>query len=155
MAGGVAGEGGGELSLRVFGALCLVLCWGCAVALILFQNRFADLVRTRKKQQTIRKKRLLPITVGDPLVLRMWSGLPRRSRQITLLTAVCRSVQPIYISSRVYTPDHYGVRLDGEFLPRRRAEALARADGFESVEDMCEWFIKTHGLPFEGVLITW
>jgi len=32
---------------------------------------------------------------------------------------------------------------------------LARLDGFKSAAAMFDWFEKTHGLPFEGLLIRW
>lgn len=29
------------------------------------------------------------------------------------------------------------------------------ADGFNSFDDMLQWFFKMHGVPFAGVLIKW
>ncbi len=34
-------------------------------------------------------------------------------------------------------------------------EWFAQKDGFDSWEEMREWFKERYGLPFEGVLITW
>ena len=39
--------------------------------------------------------------------------------------------------------------------PVGQATAIAKADGFGSWEEMLDWFEKTHGLPFEGLLIRW
>jgi hypothetical protein len=34
-------------------------------------------------------------------------------------------------------------------------DKIAVADGFKDWREMVQWFSKTHGLPFEGELITW
>lgn len=105
---------------------------------ILFQDKFAELVRTRAKKQTIRlKARCKP---GDALSLRRWTGKPYRSKQETLLNCVCTRVQEI----RIY-----------EGPATETSEMLARADGFSSHAEMLAWFRKNHGLPFEGQQIEW
>ena len=56
------------------------------------------------------------------------------------------------------------MELDGRELPshiysRDQIEPtdneFAEADGFKGFMDMAEWFAKTHGLPFKGVVIEW
>ncbi len=47
-----------------------------------------------------------------------------------------------------------------EYLPwsiysRSQERKIARADGFSDMVEMAEWFKKTHGLPFYGLLIRW
>ena len=32
---------------------------------------------------------------------------------------------------------------------------IARADGFDKWGELADWFEKTHGLPFQGLLIRW
>ena len=109
---------------------------------ILFQDRFAELVRTGQKKQTIRKKaRCKP---GDELSLRKWTGKPYRSKQETLLNTKCKEVGAIRIEDG---PAPAGVLMI--------VEGWAHADGFSSFIEMQEWFRKTHGLPFEGEVITW
>jgi len=117
---------------------------------IVFQYRFADLVRAGKKTQTIRKTaRCKP---GDQLSLRRWSGRPYRSEQEILRSAVCKTVRYISIG---YKPGKWGISVLGVELSESKREAMARADGFESEREMLAWFDKTHGLPFYGELIEW
>jgi hypothetical protein len=60
---------------------------------IMFQDRFAELVRGGDKCQTIRwSARCRP---GDVLSLRRWTGKPYRSKQETLREAVCTAVSPV------------------------------------------------------------
>jgi len=104
----------------------------------LFQDKFAGLVKSGAKKQTIRlSARCKP---GDDISLRRWSGKPYRSKQETLRNAVCIRVQEL----RIY-----------EGPATETSEKLARADGFSSHADMQAWFKNTHGLPFEGCLIEW
>lgn len=105
---------------------------------ILFQDKFAELVRSGAKKQTIRRKsRCKP---GDELSLRKWSGKPYRSKQETICNSVCTRVQEV----RIY-----------EGPATETSEILARADGFSSHAEMQAWFKNTHGLPFEGQQIEW
>lgn len=105
---------------------------------ILFQDRFAELVRSRQKKQTIRKKaRCRP---GDELSLRRWTGKPYRSKQETLLNTRCAEVLCVIVDEGKTTP---------------KGEAFAKADGFESLAEMQDWFHRTHGLPFHGEIIVW
>jgi hypothetical protein len=116
---------------------------------ILFQERFAGLVRSGAKTQTIRKRaRCKP---GDVLSLRRWTGKPYRSKQEVLREAVCTGVV-----SRVEMDCKgiwVGCRLALAESPA--ADANARADGFANWKEMAEWFKDAHGLPFEGELIQW
>ncbi len=44
------------------------------------------------------------------------------------------------------------------YAAKRRLDDLfwfARKDGFDSWDEMLDFFKKLYGLPFEGVLITW
>jgi hypothetical protein len=122
---------------------------------ILFQPQFADQVEARIKRQTIRQR--ARCKAGDELSLRKWSGLPYRSKQQTLGASVtCQSVQAVTISTAPWDrSDHHRlqVEVDGQIIPD--ADAFARADGFPSAALMHEWFDRTHGLPFNGEMITW
>jgi hypothetical protein len=105
---------------------------------ILFQDRFATLVQSGQKKQTIRKK--ARCKVGDELSLRKWAGKPYRSKQETLLNTRCAEVLDVIVDEGKSEPE---------------SEAFAKADGFKSLAEMQDWFRKTHGLPFEGKLIVW
>lgn len=115
---------------------------------ILFQSRFADLVASGQKPHTIRPERKRLIHVGDTLDLRVWSGLPYRSKQRKLRVAVCTSVQPVILHNCTMWIAKAPL-LDAD------ADRLAQRDGFANRGDMFLWFEKTHGLPFCGVLIEW
>lgn len=118
---------------------------------IMFQDRFADLVRSGAKTTTIRKSNW-HIKPGKALSLRRWTGKPYRSKQEILREAVCRSVKGIHISETgcvIETIPGYS----GGFTERGHENDIARRDGFTSFPDMVDWFKKNHGLPFEGYII--
>lgn len=78
---------------------------------VLFQRRFAPLVESGAKLQTIRLPRKRTIHAGDTLSLRTWTGAPYRSKQRPLRTATCTAVRPIVIDS--YWNDDETARADG------------------------------------------
>ena len=112
-----------------------------------FQKRFADVIESGEKTQTVRSKaRCSP---GDKLQL--YTG------QRKLLDAVCIAVKPITI-------DGVSITLDGRKLCAGWSEKndylvdydcdFAKADGFEDFQAMADWF-EYAGLPFTGYLIKW
>lgn len=127
----------------------------------LFQTRFAEAVRSGVKRQTIRPlPRRLPM-VGDILSLRTWTGKPYRSKQQILRIGTIQSVKICCITHEGIarqSPDGcllqtIGVRAifdHGEW-----ADRFARDDGFADFSEMRSWFVKEHGLPFDGLIITW
>jgi uncharacterized protein YqfB (UPF0267 family) len=118
---------------------------------ILFQDRFAELVRAGTKRQTIRQSaRCQP---GDTLSLRRWTGKPYRSRQETLCQVDCAEVVPIQIEIDV--PELTMVKVGEAWLTGEQRNALAIEDGFLNWAAMHEWFHRHHGLPFYGVVIRW
>ena len=120
----------------------------------MFQERFAPLVESGQKRQTVRrlgKPHHRPPRAGEELSLRTWSGKPYRSKQRILRSPVtCAAVHPIFIG---ICHGAFDVRIDHESVPD--LDAFARADGFTCALEMREWFESTHGLPFGGRLITW
>ncbi len=112
---------------------------------ILFQPRFAPLVRSGAKLQTIRPKRKREIKPGDTLSLREWAGKPYRSKQRVLAGAACISSQRIIIKET-------GVQIEMGIADQF---GLAKSDGFDDFGEMLNWFAETHGLPFSGILIKW
>jgi hypothetical protein len=114
-----------------------------------FQKRFAPLVKTGEKRQTIRayRKDGRDPKLGDTLYL--YAGL--RTQQCRKLgEAVVREVLPFGIDAPFINVDR---KLYETSAPRIRR--IAKADGFYSVTEMIAWFEKTHGLPFVGQLIRW
>ncbi|HEX9640700.1 MAG TPA: ASCH domain-containing protein [Candidatus Krumholzibacteria bacterium] len=120
-----------------------------------FQSRFAPLVESGKKRQTIRayRKDGRDPKPGDTLYF--YTGL-RTKRCRKLGEARCESAEAFEI-------DQYGCawkqcREHPDSLEPVRAPELgwiATRDGFRSYEEMRSWFERTHGLPFEGFLIRW
>jgi len=114
----------------------------------LFKPQFAPLVLSGEKCQTIRPTPKRMPKRGDTISLRTWAGKPYRSKQRVLREAVIDWVQPIRI-----TP--HGITLDHQMLSDHQEWAFAKADGFNTPQDLLEWFNFTHGLPFEGIVIYW
>jgi hypothetical protein len=117
---------------------------------LMFQPRFAWLVEAGTKRQTIRARGVRVIRAGDLLDLREWSGLPYRSKQRRLGLAECTSVEPVFIGQYALP-----VAVAGEELCAKARKYFARADGFDSLGQMYDWFSRVHGLPFTGSLIKW
>lgn len=118
---------------------------------LMFQDRFAGKVLDGSKPHTMRKTaRCKP---GYVLSLRRWTGKPYRSKQETLRTETCLSVEPVHMEN--VRGRGFSVSIDGRSLLLSQIEDLALADGFDSYADMVSWFLHTHGLPFDGFLISW
>lgn len=117
------------------------------MALLNFQEQFANGVEFGKKSQTIRKQRKNPIKVGDTLYI--YTGL-RTKKARKLRTEKCKWVDQI----RIYC-DGIGFDQRWGLSSKRELDEFAQADGFDSFYEMARWFKKTHGLPFEGILIKW
>lgn len=111
----------------------------------MFKPRFAPIVESGEKCQTVRPMPKRLPKVGDRISLRCWTGLPYRSKQRVLREATIIGVQRCQISSQG------NVYIDGEPAPK----GFAKADGFRSHCEMVNWFRAQHGLPFDGVLIRW
>lgn len=110
-----------------------------------FQAQFVPLVESDKKNQTIRKERKNPIKVGDTLKLYAnW----RTPETMLIKEVVCVQIIPIKILET-------GIKIMGCRIGDAGRHSIAVDDGFPNFLSMCAWFDKTHGLPFEGVLIKW
>ena len=101
-----------------------------------FQERFAALVESGKKRQTIRRKaRCKP---GDKLQL--YTGMRTKACR-KIMDAICTAVYPITLPL-----------LDNPIV----TDAFAQRDGFKNSEDMQEWFHNRYKTwIFEGFLIQW
>lgn len=125
---------------------------GCALSrahfVRMFKPQFAPMVENGTKLQTVRPRPKRMPKEGDTISLRCWTGAPYRSKQRVLREAVVVGVRSIDIRE-----DCMG--LDGEGLHHYEEEEFAMADGFSSPREMREWFRKTHGLPFVGIVLYW
>jgi hypothetical protein len=114
----------------------------------MFQPRFARLVETGKKRQTVRKAPKRMPRKGDTVSLREWTGAPYRSKQRELMRATLVNVHSVEIGD-------YELTIDDQWMGAEKRERFARADGFDGWEDLQYWFEETHGLPFRGIALFW
>jgi hypothetical protein len=111
----------------------------------MFQPKFSDLVKSGIKRQTIRRIPERMPKKGDEISLRVWKGTPYRSRQQELRKSKIKEVSKVDITET-------SVIVNGYAEP---SDEFAVADGFKDFFEMTDWFKKSYGLPFEGILIKW
>lgn len=113
-----------------------------------YHRRFAADVRSGKKRQTIREMRNRPFRIGDTLYHWVDQRSPNGRR---IRIDKCRmAIQIEIVDGNIYLGEGSIVRLGAD-----ERLALARADGFRSVDEMLAWIEKAHGTPFVGQLIMW
>jgi len=117
------------------------------MALIGFHKQFADTVARGDKTQTIRKRRLHPICLGE--YLHLYVGLKTNDARRLLPPRPCS-----YVADIVIQPD-YTVFVGGDTIGPEYLEEIAKLDGFVNGAAMLAWFKKTYGLPFVGQIIRW
>jgi hypothetical protein len=122
---------------------------------LLFQDRFADLVLRSEKLNTIRPERIRKIKAGDTLSLRRWTGRPYCSRQEQLRTAVVVSTSAVRIVASPVNGGDAIISVGGVRLNRQESEDFSVGDGFTGLQDFALWFFRTHGPVFHGRLIRW
>lgn len=120
--------------------------------LLNFQSRFAPLVESGEKRQTIRayRKDGRDPKVGDRLYL--YTGARTKACR-KLGEARARLVREIRLSEAKGAGLY--AWLNAQVLSLDETEELAMRDGFYGSEEMQDWFLETHGLPFRGLLIEW
>lgn len=121
------------------------------MALYNFQKRFAPKILTGEKRHTIRAKRKRATKPGE--MLHLYTGLRQKGAQLLMRTR-CTKVQEIEI--RPFDPTRPAVAaifIDGVQLSVDEMEQLARADGFNSLWQMSEFWEGR--LPFRGDIIHW
>ena len=129
-----------------------------------FKPQFAPMVRAgidtefakanpgiHPKRQTIRATRKNPIKEGDTLYL--YTGMRTKNCE-KLGEAICKEVEKIKIW-KTQQNIFFVIWIDDELLSTTDKEILAKNDGFESWEELVNFFKTTHGLPFNGQLIKW
>lgn len=121
----------------------------------MFQTRFSELVSNGIKKQSIRPTRKRVPTKGDIIECRERLGMPYRSKQRNLRRGiisetmwVCVSVQGLGISLPFVGAPKWK-------LPENQLDMFAQLEGFENWRELITWFERTHGLPFEGILVKW
>lgn len=125
-----------------------------------FKSQFADDVEDGRKRRSIRAPRKDGRDPKPGDKLQLYTGMRQKGCR-KLREAQCVRVRPVEI-------DHMGITLDGRKLyagdapayaggvdPENYDSDFARADGFGTFQDMCEFFESEHGLPFKGRLIEW
>lgn len=115
---------------------------------LMFQPQFEPLIVSGRKYHTIRPKRKIPLRVGQPLSLRVWTGKPYRSPQRQFHETDVKKVVAVEIGMDA-------ILVAGVELSLEAQNSLAYHDGFADVECLRNWFLATHGLPFAGELIYW
>ncbi len=127
----------------------------------MFQPRFAQLVESGNKRQTIRPPPKRIPRRGDHLSLRMWIGKPYRSKQRVLLETKLEEIKVLGIFDEgivMQPPSGCLLAIAGAriiTLRDEQADRFARDDGFADWNEMRDWFKAEHGLPFDGVVLYW
>ena len=118
-----------------------------------FKKQFAEMVESGQKRQTIRKTDK-GAKVGDTAYL--YYG--QRTKQCRKLgEGTITAVWPIDILLNslgsptvvITCPDMT------RFYTGDNLDTFAKADGFQTGEEMVSWFEKQYGLPFNGFLHQW
>lgn len=118
-----------------------------------FKTQFAPLVESGAKRRTIRafRKDKRDPKGGDPLYL--YTGLRTKAARLLLKTQ-CTSARHVNIfSDSARYVKHSAER--NTFDDILNLDKFAQLDGFANWGEMRDWFDKTHGLPFNGLLIEW
>lgn len=113
-----------------------------------FKKQFAPAVESWEKRQTIRAKRKDGRDPKTGQTLYLYTGLRTKVCR-KLGEAICKEVVPTTIENDLYTI------LGTESLDTPDELALAKADGFDNLSNFYDFFDRTHGLPFHGLLIRW
>lgn len=116
---------------------------------MMFQHRFETLIAKGVKNCTIRSPRKdgrPRAREGETLSLRVWTGLPYRSKQREFAQRPVKFTFPVRVSKNGFD------RLDipNAHLSRR---LMVKALGFSGWREARDWYKATHGLPFDGVLV--
>lgn len=112
-----------------------------------FQKRFASLVESGRKTQTIRAFRKDGRNPRPGQTLYLYVG--QRTKGCRKLgEAECIAVDAVTI-----TED--GIVFTGGHLSAEAADRMAEADGFRDFVAMRLCFLIEHGLPFDGLCIRW
>lgn len=113
-----------------------------------FKARFAPLVASGKKTQTIRAPRSKKSPHAHPGdVLQLYTGMRTKgARKLVLPDPVCILSKSIAIyPNSLFIPG----------MPQPDLHEFAKADGFENFGELVEFIDDLYGLPFMGRLVAW
>lgn len=116
-----------------------------------FKKEFAGRVKSGEKCQTIRAYRKDGRNPRPGQVLYLYTGMRTKDCQ-KLGEAICKTVTPICFENNGYL---ISITVGAASLSEKDVLRLAKADGFKNIEIFFEFFSKTHGFPFYGLLIKW
>lgn len=127
---------------------------------ILFQPRFEQSIVTGRKLHTIRPHRRdgrPRARFGEALSLRVWTGLPYRSRQREFAQVVVTDTDTVRIhdDGLEWRPGSIAATFWHQDRKAALLKSFAWSDGFANWPELQAWFASTHGLPFTGELIRW
>lgn len=116
---------------------------------VLFKNCFEQPILDGVKDCTIRARRKdgkPRAREGEVISLRVWTGLPYRSKQREFAQRTVKFTFPVRVDKRgIERLDNVGVRL----MPKKMAKDL----GFKDWTQARKWYQSVHGLPFDGELL--
>ncbi|MEN8134295.1 MAG: ASCH domain-containing protein [Thermodesulfobacteriota bacterium] len=115
-----------------------------------FQKRFAPLIESGQKKQTIRacRKDGRNPRVGQKLFI--YTGMRTKGCR-KLGEEICRQALPVYMDK--HEDGRIDVFVSGDILKDDAVEKLAADDGFEGVDCFFKFFADR--MPFQGYLIKW
>lgn len=118
-----------------------------------FQKRFAALIESGLKTQTIRAHRKRHARPGE--AIQLYAGMrTRHCRKLLAPDPICRMVAPVALD--VPGPGQNVLIRDADGNWTRIGDGFAVADGFADAADFSDFWRDTHGVgPFDGVLISW
>lgn len=116
-----------------------------------FKKKFAPKVESGEKTQTIRRRGKIKWRVGQ--TAHLFTGLR---------TPYCRRLGKgeVHEVTNVDIDEKRVVsrELRGGYMspyPQKDLLELAKADGFDTIQEFTDFFSDHYGLPFKGVLIKW
>ena len=115
---------------------------------LMFRPQFSEMIQSGRKYHTIRPVRKIPLRIGQHLSLRVWTGLPYRSKQRAFHISSVKKVEEITITGSA-------IVIGNKSLVGEQQDIFAWHDGFTDARALRQWFTDTHGLPFFGILIYW
>ena len=119
-----------------------------------FQKQFANDVEKGIKTQTIRAPRKDNRHAKPGDTIQLYTGMRTKSCR-KLGEGICDHAQNISISENSFMIINAEEGAIIPFFGEETLNNIALHDGFENYNEMLKWFEHTHGLPFEGVLISW
>jgi hypothetical protein len=122
------------------------------------EDKFKERILSGVKIHTIRTDRTERWKKSQ--IIHFWRGNPKDTKSEPkphqFHECNCRSVQDIRINFELDTHE-INIQIDNRFILQEEILELAIADGFDSIEDMKDWFFKKLDGEnfFKGRLIHW